>query len=314
MRDRPDISSLDLSFKELERFVAVVERGGLAEASKTLGVTQQALGRSLTKLEGILGAKLLHRAQGSQTKPTLYGEAFLQYAKSQLNGIAQAVQHVQALAGARSGKVTLGIGETCDIRALSRAVRDFHESQPDVEINLIEDYTQPLLDLLIEGELDCVVGAIPDAPYARRGVTHETLYSIADIVVARAEHPIHRKRRPTLKDLQGYTWLVARRRTGDWAAVRDAFLAEGLDPPQRLIRTDAAMVGAQLMLADDFLFMVSPTMIQGGEAEPLLRQVPVAAPSVTRHAGLMTMERRELNPATLALMNLVRQRAGERRD
>ena len=313
MGDQPEHPALDLSFKELERFVAVVERGGLAEASKTLGITQQALGRSLTKLEGILGAKLLHRAQGSQTKPTLYGEAFLQYAKSQLNGIAQAVQHVQALAGARSGSVALGIGETCDITALSRAVRDFHKSQPDVEISLIEDYTQPLLDLLIEGELDCVVGAIPDAPYARRGVSHETLYSIDDIVVARAEHPVHRKRRPTLKDLQGYTWLVARRRTGDWAAVRDAFLAEGLDPPQHLIRTDAAMLGTQLLLDDDFLLMVSPTMVQSRERSPALRQVPVATPSVTRHAGLMTMDKRELTPATLALMNLIRQRAGELR-
>jgi DNA-binding transcriptional LysR family regulator len=303
----PRCRSLDLSFKELERFVAVVEYGSLGEAAKTLGVTQQALGRSLTKLEDIMGAKLVSRSQGSQTRPTLTGEAFLHYAKSQLNSISQARHHVQSLVGARAGRVSLGIGETCDIGALSQAVGEFHESQPGVEISLLEDYTEPLLDRLLEGELDCVVGVIPDADYTRRGVVHELLYSIADIVVARAQHPLFKRKRLRLKDLQGYTWLVARRRSNDWAVVRDAFLAENLDPPQRLIRTDAVMVGTQLMLQDDYLFMVSPTFMEEGSSESLLKKVPVSRPTVTRHSGLMTMGPRQLNPATMELMNIIRE-------
>ena len=303
----PRCRSLDLSFKELERFVAVVEYGSLGEAAKTLGVTQQALGRSLTKLEVILGAKLVSRSQGSQTRPTLYGEAFLQYAKSQLNGISQALHHVQSLVGARAGRVSLGIGETCDFGAIGRAVGEFHKRQPDVEISLLEDYTEPLLDQLVEGDLDCVVGAIPAADYTRRGVVHEALYSINDIVVARAQHPLLKRKRLRLKDLQGYTWLVARRRSNDWTVIRDAFLAEDLDPPQRLIRTDAIMVGTQLMLEDNFLFMVSPTFVNEGSSKSLLRRVPVSRPTVTRHSGLMTMGSRQLNPATVELMNIIRE-------
>ena len=303
----PRCRSLDLSFKELERFVAVVEHGSLGGAAKTLGITQQALGRSLTKLEGALEAKLLSRSQGSQTRPTLYGEAFLQYAKSQLNGISQALQHVQSLVGARAGRVSLGIGETCDIGALARAVGEFHERQPDVEISLLEDYTEPLLDQLVEGELDCVVGSIPEADYTRRGVVHEVLHRIDDIVVARAQHPLLKKQRLSLKDLQGYTWLVARRRSNDWAVIRDAFLAEDLDPPQRLIRTDAVLVGTQLMLEDDYLFMVSPALIEGGGATSLLKRLPISRPTVTRHSGLMSMGPRALNPATFELMKIIRE-------
>lgn len=307
--------SLDLSFKELERFVAVIDYGSLGDAAKTLGVTQQALGRSLTKLEDIMGAKLLSRSQGSQTRPTLIGEAFLQYAKSQLSGISQARDHVQSLVGARAGRVSVGIGEACDTGAIARAVGEFHERQPDVEISLLEDYTEPLLDRLIEGELDCVVGAIPEADYTRRGVVHEVLYSIDDIVVARAQHPLHKRKRLRLKDLQGYTWLVARRRSNDWAVIRDAFLAEDLAPPQRCIRTDAVMVGTHLMLQDDYLFMVSPTFIEEGSAQSLLKQVPVFRPTITRHSGMMTMGPRPLSPATIELMKKIRDytQAGRRR-
>ena len=309
----PRCRSLDLSFKELERFVAVVEYGSLGDAAKILGVTQQALGRSLTKLEDILGAKLVSRSQGSQTRPTLTGEAFLQYAKSQLNSMSQALQHVQSLVGARAGRVSLGVGETCDIGALSRAVGEFHERQPDVEISLLEDYTESLLDLLLEGVLDCVVGAIPEADYTRRGVVHEVLYSIDDIVVARAQHPVHKKKRPRLKDLEGYTWLVARRRPNDWSVIRDAFLAEDLAPPQQVIRTDAVMVGTQLMLNDNFLFMVSPTFVEEGSSDSLLKQVPISRPTVTRHSGLMTMRSRQLIPATIELINIIKEHSKARR-
>ena len=300
--------SADLGFKELERFVAVVERGGLAEAAKTLGITQQALGRSLTKLETALGAKLVHRAQGSQTRPTLYGDAFLQYAKSQINGMAQAMEHMQALAGARAGSVVLGIGESCDASSLAAAVRDFHARTPDVEVSLIEGYTESLLEQLLEGDLDCVVGTLPDARDTHRGLVHEPLYSISDIVVARPEHPVMRIAEPTLADLQPFTWLVARRRASDWLVIRDAFLAAGLEPPQRVIRSDAAMVGTRLMLADDFLIMLSPTLVDSGSANPLLRRVPIDQPTVLRHVGLLTVAQRQLNPATEQLIDLLRER------
>jgi len=301
--------TLDISYKELERFVAVLERGGLAEASKVLGITQQALGRSITKLEQIVGVKLVNRGQGSQTTPTIYGDAFLQYARSQLNGIELAVHHVQALQGARAGKVTIGIGEICDIGVVAEAVRHFHHQRPDVEISLLEDYSETLLNQLIEGELDFVLGAIGPADSSPRGVVSEFLYSLNDIVVARAQHPAVRLKRPSLKDLQPYTWLVARRRPSDWQIIREAFIAEGLDPPTKIIRTDAAMVGAQLMLSDDFLFMISPAMADrsyDGITHPMLKRVKVEQPTTTRRAGLLTVRGRRLSPAAVSLMDDIR--------
>lgn len=287
----------------------VLELGGLAEAARVLGITQQALGRSLTKLEDIVGVKLVNRAQGSQTRPTLFGDAFLQYARGQLNGIEQAVHHMQALNGARAGKVTIGIGEICDVGVVARAVHHFHLQRPDVEISLLEDYSETLLNQLIEGELDFVLGAIGPPASSPRGVVSEFLYSLDDIVIARAQHPAVKLKRPRLKDLQPYTWLVARRRPSDWQVIREAFIAEGLEPPSRVIRTDAAMVGAQLMMTDDFLFMISPAMADrsyDGVTHPLLKRVNIDRPSTTRRAGILTVRDRKLSPAATSLVDDIR--------
>lgn len=304
----------DIQYKQLERFVAIVERGGLAEAAKNLGITQQALGMSLAKLESIIGTTLINRSRGNQTSPTEYGESFLPYARSQINGMEQAVHHMHALMGAQAGKVSIGIGETCDVELIARVIRVFHEQRPDVEINLIEDYSEVLLNQLVEGSIDFLCGSISTNDDAPRGVVEEQLYTLQDIVVARQTHPVMKLKRPKLKDLQGYTWLVARRRPSDWHVIRNAFIAEGLEAPKHVIRSDAPVVGTQLILSCDFLFMTSPPMAErsyDAKHGPVLCKVNIDRPTVTRHASLISMSKRKLNPAAEVLMDEIKRTALE---
>lgn len=305
----------DIQYKQLERFIAIAEQGGLAEAAKNLDITQQALGMSLAKLESIVGATLVNRSRGNQTSITEYGEAFLLYARGQVNGMEQAIHHVHALMGARAGKVEIGLGETCDLELITQVLRVFHENRPDVELCLIEDYSEVLLNQLAEGRIDFLCGSVSSSDTAPRGVVEEQLYSLQDIVVARQKHPAMRIKRPELKDLQGYTWLVPRRRPSDWHTIRRAFVSEGLKAPERIIRSDAPVVGTQLMLSNDFLFMTSPAMAQRSydtQHRPLLRKINIDRPTVTRHASLISMRDRKLNPAAEALMDEIRRSALER--
>ena len=305
----------DIQYKQLQRFVAIIERGGLAEAAKNLGITQQALGISLAKLESIVGTTLVHRSRGNQTFATEYGEAFLPYARSQISGMEQAVHHLHSLLGARAGKVEIGLGETCDVELIAQALRVFHEQRPDVELSLIEDYSEVLLNQLVEGRIDFLCGSISTGDTAPRGVVAEQLYTLRDIVVARAKHPVMKLKRPKLKDLQGYTWLVPRRRPSDWHAIRNAFVSAGLNAPERVIRSDAPVVGTQLMLSNDFLLMTSPAMAErtyDSRHRPILRRINIDKPTVTRHASLISMGGRKLSPAAEALMDDIRRLALER--
>ncbi len=307
-----DFSIADIQYKQLERFVAVVERGGLAEAAKTLGITQQALGMSLAKLESIIGVTLVNRSRGNQTSATEFGEAFLLYARSQIHGMEQAVHQIHALRDAHGGTVSIGIGETCDVGALSSVIRDFHRRRPDVELNLIEDYSEVLLNHLAEGRVDFVCGSLATEEAAPRGTVEERLYSLDDIIVARDQHPVTKIKKPTLENLQGYTWLVPRRRPSDWKVIKEAFLSAGLPAPERVIRSDAPMVGMRLMLSSDFLFMTSPAMADRSQDInhlPVLRRINIDKPTVTRHASLISISDRKLSPAAEVLMEEIRRAA-----
>ena len=63
-----------MELKQLERFLAVYDRGSLAEAAKSLGLTQQAISSTLANMEEEIGTRLFERAPGGVTRATAAGE------------------------------------------------------------------------------------------------------------------------------------------------------------------------------------------------------------------------------------------------
>jgi DNA-binding transcriptional LysR family regulator len=64
----------------LESFVAVVENGSVAEASRLLGVTPAAIAQRIKALENEIGTRLVSRA-GRNVRPTEAGAAIFEQAR-----------------------------------------------------------------------------------------------------------------------------------------------------------------------------------------------------------------------------------------
>ncbi|KKK52803.1 hypothetical protein LCGC14_3101250, partial [marine sediment metagenome] len=102
--------------------------------------------------------------------------------------------------------------------------------------------------------------------------------------------------------------LVPYSRTSDLNVIIDTFVAERLDPPRRIIGTDAYMVGMNLMLNNDFLIMTAPGLIGGqfGGSTGLLDVLDINRPTVRRHAHLIYSAERPMSPAAAVLLQEVR--------
>lgn len=57
-----------MELRQLSHFLAVVDAGSLTLAADRVGVTQQALSKSLARLETELGGKLFERAARGKTR------------------------------------------------------------------------------------------------------------------------------------------------------------------------------------------------------------------------------------------------------
>lgn len=303
-----------MELRQLERFLAVIEHGSLAAAARQLGLTQQALSASLATLEESLGVRLFDRTPGGVTRPTDCGLALVRHARAQLAGAERAREELRSLAAGRAGTVTIGVGESFAGDVIAEAIAGFRSGHPEIRINLIEGYSESLRHRLYEGEYDFIAAGVSAYELAP-GFQRETIYSADDIVVARPEHPLAQRRKLRLADLQGFGWLVPYSRPSDLAVIVEAFVAEDLEPPRRLVGSDAYRVGMRLMLESDLLLMVSPALVapELRRSPPSLCALDIDRPTVRRNASLVYPTERPMSPPARLLLDTVRECAGRYR-
>ena len=296
----------------MERFLAVIEHGSLAAAARYLELTQQALSASLARLEEELGVRLLDRGPGGITSATQHGQALIPHARSQLAGAARAQQEMLNISEGRTGTVTLGLGESFAGDIIAEAVLRFRTARPGVRVNLIEGYSEKLRRQLYDGEFDFIAAGVSAYDLAE-GFHREVIYSTNDVIAARPQHPLARRRTLTLKDLEGYAWLVPYSRPSDLDVIVNTFVAAGLEPPRNIVGSDAYRIGMQLMLSSDLLIMVSPALIapELNSRPAELKVLKISEPAVRRDASLIYPSDRPLTPAAALLLNEVRRIAKE---
>ncbi len=299
-----------MELRQLKRFLAVYDNGSLALAARKLGLTQQALSASLANLEDELGLRLFDRSPGGVTRPTDCGKALVHHARAQVAADGRALEDLRSISEGRAGTVTLGVGEAFAGEIIVAAVTAMQAELPQVRINLIEGYSEELRHRLYDGEFDFIAAGVSafelDDEYVR-----EQIYSSNDVIVCRTGHPLARRRRLELADLQGYPWLVPYSRPSDLNAIVEAFVAENLEPPTRIVGSDAYRIGMRLLRQTDVLMMVSPSLVAPELAQrpSPLASLKIERPTIRRHASLIYPRHRPMSPPARLLLEEIRTQA-----
>ena len=264
------------------------------EAARQLNVTQQALSASVARMEDIAGVRFLDRKRGGRISLTAFGRLLLSRARTQVE--------IALLRDARGGSVTVGIGETMTGRHVATAIRRFHRQQPDVQLRLIEGYTEMMIDKLIAGEVDFVVGGPSHDPAHGKELEYRHLFEIRDVLAVRRNHPLAGASGLSLRDLTEFTWMMPAFRGDIYEAIQVAYMRAKLPSPRRVVRSDAMAVGAWLCMDDDYILTVSPDMVGTLTELGALVALDLADTTIVRHACLITRRDQRLSPATLRLI------------
>jgi DNA-binding transcriptional LysR family regulator len=136
-----------MAVSDLRALVQVVERGGFAAAAKDLGLTPSAVSKLITRLEGRLGVRLLHRTT-RRLALTSEGETYHLRARDILAAIDDVEAEVSRAGQRPRGRLRVNCVPAFALHQLVRDIPFFMKMNPDIELDLT--ITDRVIDLLAE--------------------------------------------------------------------------------------------------------------------------------------------------------------------
>ena len=150
---------MNLSLRDIEYFLAVVEHGNLDRAAAACGVSQPALSKSLQRLEADTGLALLDRG-GRGLRLTSAGLAFREHAQRLWAEYRDAVRNAMELRLGEAGLLRIGAtGATVD-SVVMPALRRLLPRRPALRVQLTQGQSDDLNDQVAGGKLDLAVTPI----------------------------------------------------------------------------------------------------------------------------------------------------------
>ncbi|MGI8881501.1 MAG: LysR family transcriptional regulator [Jatrophihabitans sp.] len=195
---------MDLDLRKLRYFAAVAEHGHFGRAAEQLYIAQPVLSRQIRAFEKELGCALLVRTTRS-VQLTPAGEQLREEAREVFASVDAAVRRVYEV---DRGVERLVVAFAPGLR-VSKAVRAFTTTHPDVEIELLQLHWWEQDAPLRDGRAD--VGYLR-RPFDDAGLRSTSIGSEPKVACLPTTHPLARRRALTLADLDGEAILDAQAR------------------------------------------------------------------------------------------------------
>lgn len=291
---------LRIKSRQIMLLVALDEHRNLRRAAAAVHTTQPAATALLQQLEEGLAVPLFERhARGME--PTLYGEVMIRYARSVLHDFEHAGKELAALAGGAAGLVRIGSVMGAVPAILTQALGRFKDEHPRVRVTLQVDTSDLLMPGLLRGDLDVVLGRLPDQFYDE-DLEIEQMEGEAMSVVARPGHPLFDRRKLGIGDLAGQTWILHPSGSPMRRRIEQALQEASVSAPPDIVETASILATTALLESTDMISVVPLDVAQHYANYGMLAILPVEMPISMAKLGIITRKQKDLSPAVRAFL------------
>jgi len=275
----------------LQALVAAVEEGSLRAAARRIGVSQPALTKLVRELEIELAAPLLVRhSQG--VRPTAQGQVLFEHAQRVARELASAADQIHQLGGRMHGEINVAAVPVAMMLLMPETLRTFSRAFPDIRLRVSEEMFVEQLQKLRGGQVDLVVGGIPEGLPSGEFIT-ESLMQTRMVVVARRDSRFLRARH--LAELRQAHWIY----TGTSIQTGYAshlFAAHGLPPPPVGAMVNSTLALMALLGSGDLLGLMPEQIVAHALGKDIVR-LPLLEPGLPLTVGTIIRSGSVVSPA-----------------
>ena len=172
-----------MDIRQLTTFVAAYEEQSFSRAAERLNATQPGVSTQISLLEQRLESTLFERKPRG-VEPTFAGKQLYAKAVKIIHDVRDAELHIQGLAEKITGNINVGLPPTLSNAVVGNVLKAFIETYPDVELRLVEAYSDSLINLLNSNNLDfAIVAKLQD----HQGISYTGLFQDRFVAISRAE-------------------------------------------------------------------------------------------------------------------------------
>jgi DNA-binding transcriptional LysR family regulator len=315
MRKLADMTELQVKYlsqprlktRQLALLVHLDEERCVVRAAEAAGMTQPAASKLLRDIEAGMDVKLFDRhARG--VAPTWYGEILVRHARLALSEIRLAHEEIAALKAGQSGKAAIGTVMNPGTNLVPMAVSRVKQQHPAILISVDIDFSKPLVEKLLQGQLDMLVARVLDS-HGAEALSFEPLADERHAVMARRHHPLAGKPDLRLEDLVAQPWILP----APGSLVRDelvsVFLQRGLPLPNNVVQTSSLPVITSLLRTTDMIAPLPQECVQhyceSGELTVLVEDLGLEIGPF----GIIVRRGHKLSPGAQIMLTALRETA-----
>ncbi|PKP94499.1 MAG: LysR family transcriptional regulator [Alphaproteobacteria bacterium HGW-Alphaproteobacteria-16] len=290
---------------QLQAFLHFADAQGFAGAAATSGLSQPAIHRAVRELEQICATPLAER-RGRGMVLTPAGRALARGVRLAAGEIAAGIAEAQDDGGA-GGRIAIGAMPLSRALLLPRALALFLRESPQAVTDVVEGSWRELVDPLLDGVIDIMVGALRDE--APPGVDQAPLFTDQLAIFGRRGHPLA-GRATDLATLATQKWVVGPVGT----PLRSHWEALFGDPaPEVPVECGSVMVIRGLLAQSDLLTLLSPDQVALEVEAGMLVRIGPDLPDTVRTIGISTRSGWRATRAQARLIALLHQATIETR-
>lgn len=277
----------NISADDMILFAAIVEQASLVRAAEHLGIPKATVSRRLSKLEELLGQRLLLRSTRRLTL-TEFGQEFLDHSRRVAEEVATVQDFVRSQDAQPRGRLRISMPDDYAKQRLSRAIATFIETYPEIQIDL--DLSSRRVDLIGERfDLAIRMGALDDDTTLVARKIDEQTFSLYASPIYLALHPAPRHPDDLLQHV-AVRMLFTNGTPIPWKLARGKEIWESI-PPGRLAMSSPNVIQQLLLDGAGIGALPDLSAAEDVRAKRLLRVLPEWSLPVVPAWAVMPMRR-----------------------
>lgn len=289
---------MDIKLRPLRALVEVVRQGGFSNAARTVFATQSAVSKAVRQLEDELGFVLIDRGvQPPRLTPA--GEIVHRRALTLLAEQDDLHAELDALRGLQRGTLRLGLPPIGSSQLFAPVFARYRALYPGIEVQLVEQGSTRLADMLRAGEVD-LAGLLAPLPeeFDSKPVREEPI-----VVLIAADHPLAQRPQVALAELAELPFVLFESGFALNPLIREAARRAGFEPRVAALTSqiDFMLALAAAGLGVGFL----PRMLAEQRGHAGLRMLRLIEPALTWHMVQAWRRNAYLSHAAQAWLDLI---------